>query len=96
LLVSPSKSGLFEATLDGRVICTSRQPFVDAARVLMAEGCDPKAVLTMRHVGSDIVALTAKLAVAAGLSVGGNDRFHPWAPYVPGAHHKASQLADTQ
>jgi hypothetical protein len=52
----PTKwAGLFEARVDGRLICArSRQPFLDAARVLLAEGVDPAAVIVMRHAGSAI------------------------------------------
>jgi hypothetical protein len=61
--------GLFEARRADRLLCTSRQPFVDAARVLASEGHDPHTVIRARRAGSDTVALTAKLSVAARLTV---------------------------
>src|SRR5262249_55725154 len=64
---NPPRRYRFEARLDGedRILCVSHQPFVDAARVLVDEGCDPTEILTMRHVGSETIALTAQLGAAA-------------------------------
>jgi hypothetical protein len=47
----------------------SRQPMCDAARILIAEGANPDAVLAMRHAGHADDALRAKLGAAAGLVV---------------------------
>jgi hypothetical protein len=46
--VRPAGPGTYEARLAGRVICVSRQPFLDSARALLQEGYDPTAVLIMR------------------------------------------------
>jgi hypothetical protein len=62
-------AGLFEARLGDRLLCMSRQPFLTAARVLVSEGHDPDSVLVMRHTGSNADALSAKLGVAARLTV---------------------------
>jgi hypothetical protein len=74
ILVSPIKTspGRFEARLASTaelLVRTSRQPFVDAARVLMEKGCDPTAMLEMKHAGRGIVALRGPLLKAARLSV---------------------------
>ncbi len=77
ILVSPCSpapypkrwAGLFEARVGDRLVCTSRQPLLDAARVLVAEGLDPDSVIVMRHAGSGTVALSSKLGVAARLTV---------------------------
>jgi hypothetical protein len=69
LTVSPTRAGMFEALIDGRPICTSRQPLLDAARVLLAEGFDPDTYLVMRHVGSADDSLSASLGIAAQLTV---------------------------
>jgi hypothetical protein len=71
-----SWAGVFEAWLDGRLLCVSRVPFCSAARVLLAEGVAPETVLQMRHAGSGTVALEAKLGVAAGLTVAEEPRVH--------------------
>ncbi|SRR6266567_8534353 len=73
----------FAARLDGRVlVASSRQPFLDAARVLLREGHDPRSVLVMRHRGSSTESLHACLGVAAGLTVEERDarppRFARW------------------
>jgi hypothetical protein len=62
-------SHLFEARLADGVLCVSRQPLLDAARILLAERCDPDTAITMRHAGRDTIALSAKLGVAAKLTV---------------------------
>jgi hypothetical protein len=74
IIVSPIKisPGYFQArlkTTNELLVGSSRQPFLDAARVLIKNGRDPYAVLLMKHAGSDIVALKAPLAKAAKLGV---------------------------
>ena len=41
--------GKFVVTLDGRQICISREPLLDAARVLVAEGVDPETPIATRQ-----------------------------------------------
>jgi hypothetical protein len=74
ILVSPIKTspGRFQATLGSTgalLVSSSRQPFVDAARVLIEKGYDPTVMLMMKHAGSDVIALGARLGKAARLSV---------------------------
>jgi hypothetical protein len=74
ILVSAIKtsSGRFEARLASTgelLVRSSRQPFVDAARALIEKGCDPTAMLEMKHAGRDIVALRGPLLKATRLSV---------------------------
>jgi hypothetical protein len=78
LIVSPhprrrgSGNALFEARLQGqeRILCTSSQPFLDAAKVLIEDGiADPQDTLVMRHAGSDTISLKAKVSRAARLTV---------------------------
>jgi len=84
---NPPRRYRFEARLesDARILCVSHQPFVDAARVLVAEGYDPTETLTMRHVGSTTIALTATLGAAAKLKVeegaNGGPRFVQHVPW---------------
>jgi len=55
---------------EGRLIVeSSRQPFLDAARVLIQQGYDPNARLVMRRTGSSRDDLFAPLDVAANLTV---------------------------
>jgi hypothetical protein len=76
--------GRFQARLDGGVlVASSRTPFCDAARALLAEGVDPATRIMMRHAGSATDALTATVAVAAKLTVEDGDRvpyFRRWRP----------------
>jgi hypothetical protein len=73
VVVSPTKSaGHFQAKLqhtDEVLVQNSRQPFLDGARVLVLRGYDPGALLVMKHLGSDTVALRAPLGKAAKLTV---------------------------
>jgi hypothetical protein len=63
------RAHLFEARLADRVLCVSRRPLLDAARILLAEGCDPAVTIVMRHAGSEVYALSARLGAAAKLTV---------------------------
>lgn len=71
------------------VLARTREPFLDAARALLASGCDPSAMLIMRHGGSDADCLRATIRVAAGLTVGEDQergpRFKRWKPFSSGA-----------
>jgi hypothetical protein len=74
IIVSPIKisPGYFQARLadtDELLVGSSRQPFLDAARMLIENGHDPYAVLLMKHAGSNIVALKGRLSKAAKLGV---------------------------
>ena len=73
VLASPAPRGAarFEARLDNsnRVLCVSRMPFFDAARQLVADGYDPNVPLILRHAGSDMDCLKARLGTAASMSV---------------------------
>jgi hypothetical protein len=73
IVVSPTESARhFQAKLQHTnevLVQKSRQPFVDAARALMKNGCDPNRLLEMKHLGSDIIALRAPLRKAAKLTV---------------------------
>jgi hypothetical protein len=55
--------------MNNQLICTSRQPLLDAARVLLAEGFAPDAYLVMRHIGSAHDSLSASIGAAAQLTV---------------------------
>jgi len=63
---------------DGSVILpSSRQPLLDAARVLLALGCDPEQRLVMRHQGSSINAMSGKIGELAKLTVRETDTEGP-------------------
>jgi rubredoxin len=81
---NPPRLSRFGARLrgDDRVLCVSDQPFVDAARALIAEGHDPETALVMRHKGSETIAPTARLGAAAKLTVREGDRPPHFASYV--------------
>ena len=77
--------GRFVATLDGRQLCISRQPLLDAARVLLADGIDPETPIATRHAGSDFDAMTSTVGTAARWTVEEGNTVSPtlrrWRPF---------------
>jgi hypothetical protein len=87
LVVAPvERPGHFRAQLDHRELVTSRQPFLDSARVLLGEGRDPTTVLVMRHAGSQTESLRATIGAAAKVTVAEGEldppRLRAWKPFV--------------
>jgi hypothetical protein len=85
-VVAPNGApGHFSAELNGQpVVVSSRQPFLDAARVLINLGADTNSWIIMRHRGSDVDALRAKIGIAAALVVKEPDRGRVhFSRYVP-------------
>jgi hypothetical protein len=74
----------FEARVGERLLCVSRQPLLDAARLLIREGHDPATRLVMKHAGSTTTAMTTTVGIAARFTVedGVRDRprFRRWHP----------------
>ena len=76
--------GVFGASLsDGtELVASSRQPFLDAARVLIASGYDPDSWLEGWRPGATAFALRGKLGIAAGLTVDETRTvFARWKPF---------------
>jgi hypothetical protein len=69
--------GRFVVTLDGRQLCISRQPLLDAARVLINEGIDPATPIATRHAGAGFDAMTSTVGTAAKWTVRENDKAGP-------------------
>ena len=68
-MLLPFGPGRYRAVLSGRILCTSRQPFFDGARVLLAEGVEPATVYEARHQGSTTVAMRSTVGEAAKWTV---------------------------
>jgi hypothetical protein len=87
IVVSPLSGGRFEARVGDLVICVSRQPLLDGARVLLAD-YPPETALIMRHAGSNTDALRSTIGAASRLTVEEGDRTGPklrrWKPYSRG------------
>jgi hypothetical protein len=81
------RGSLFDAHLEGEervLVRRTHQPFLDACRVLVADGVDPRAWIVTRRAGSKTHALIAKVGAAAKLSVKEGDeppRLRPWTPF---------------
>jgi hypothetical protein len=72
------RPGHFVATLNGTALITaSKTPMCAACRGLLAEGFDPDAIVVLKHAYSPTVCLTAKLGVAAGLTLKDRDHGRP-------------------
>src|SRR4051812_15886626 len=84
-----SEGQRYAAVLDGRELCTSRQPFFDAARVLQSEGVAPDTVLETGHEGSTIIAMHSTVGEAARWAVEedatGRMRRREWKSFEDGA-----------
>jgi hypothetical protein len=88
VLEAIDRRGRSSASLpDGTVlVASSRQPFLDAARVLIAAGYDPDSCLEGWRVGASAFALRARLGAAAGLTVDEiKTVFAKWKPFSPSA-----------
>lgn len=87
IVVVPLGSARFQASVGDRVLCVSRTPFCSAARVLLAEGYDPSAVLIMKDPGSTEIRMQSTVGIAAGLTVRERDdggrppHFVKWEPF---------------
>jgi hypothetical protein len=80
------RDGRYSAWHDGRLVVDgAKAPFLDAARVLLAQGLDPIARYIMRRSPEGLDALVSTLGQAAKLSVREDDHvgpiFRPWKPY---------------
>jgi hypothetical protein len=76
--------GLLQALLQGEVLCTADEPFLQAARILLERGTDPATPIAMRWEGSDSDSLTSTVGYAAKLEVGTNSTGRPvFRPYRP-------------
>jgi hypothetical protein len=73
------RSGRYKAVLaDGAVLLkSSRQPFLDGARALLAQGIDPETVLVMARKSTGAESLRARVGDAAKLTVREDDRIGP-------------------
>ena len=78
LVIVRAERGRYSAVLGERVLCTVKEPFFAAARILVAEGVDPETVLTMRHAGSQTRSLTMTVGRAARLMVEEGRRCADW------------------
>ena len=94
----PERRGRFVARLEnGReVVRSSRQPFLDAARALLAEGADPADILIMMR--GQTQSLSGPIGKVAKLTVAENDRLGPrfarWEPMTAEKMARAGWASD--
>jgi hypothetical protein len=86
LVIKPApKAGRFLGYVgDELIVPSSRQPFLDGARVLLARGYDPATPYNMRHANSEVLSfVTTTIGQAAGLTVdeGTRLRFRKFEPF---------------
>ncbi|MER2268425.1 hypothetical protein [Methylobacterium oxalidis] len=99
IIITPSKRHRhhYDAYLGYTLLCTSRIPFFDGARVLLSEGHDPNTPLAMRHQGSAHASLRSTIGSAAKLTVVENGRdgpvFGAYEPYPLKEKRKAEKLS---
>jgi hypothetical protein len=97
--VSPLGCDEFEARADGAVLCRSRAPLCAAARRLIELGHHPNSILTMRHRGSDTMAMRSTIGAAARVTAeddkNGVPRFRKWRGDRPARGGAASPIRKT-
>jgi hypothetical protein len=84
LVIRPSGgAGRFLGYVGDELVVTSRQPFLDGARALLARGYDPATPYNMRHANSETLSfVTTTMGHAAGLSVNADrTRFQKFMPF---------------
>jgi len=69
LIICADRPGMFRAWLGSRLVGTWREPLFATARLLLAEGADPDALLSMRWRDSRIESMRGRVGVLAGLAV---------------------------
>ena len=98
------RHGLFFADLDGRQLYISRQPLLDASRMLLAEGVNPGTPIVTRHAGSGFDVMTSTVGAAAKWTVREDETRSPHlAPYKtfsrddvqPPMRSRRQQVSDT-
>jgi hypothetical protein len=67
--IVPAGGDRFHAYVGGRKLCTSRTPFLTAARILLRNGLPPETPIVMRHKGSATISLRSTVGAASSLSV---------------------------
>ena len=95
IVVKPITLGRFQAVLAGNdelLAASSRQPFVDSARVLKAKGNDGNTLLIMKHLGSDSAALKARLSIAARSTVEEGPNGPRFVPFRTGPKPRVAAL----
>ena len=66
--IVPLGAGRYSASVDGaEIVASSRQPFLDAARALLARGTAVGEPIVMRRRGVAADALRSQVSIAAGL-----------------------------
>ena len=76
IIIASTPSGQWCATLDGKALCVSSAPLLASARILIASGYDPAAIVDMWRERASALLPRGRLGVLAGLTV--KDR--PWGP----------------
>jgi hypothetical protein len=70
IIIRPhDRRGTYEALFDGRRLCVSRQPFLDAARILQGAGISSDTRLIARRGASGPDTLRSTIGAAARLTV---------------------------
>lgn len=90
ITIWPLGRGRFAASIGQRVHCQSKTPFFTAARILQREGIPDDTPISMKHEGSDVIAIRSTVGEAASRIVEETDakgprfkRYRPMASEMP-------------
>jgi hypothetical protein len=86
LILEPAGPGKFRPLMDGVAISRpTRQPLLDGARALLAQGYPAETIVTTRHAGSATIAMRSTVGEAARWTIKERDRGglskERWQPY---------------
>ena len=76
--------GLYEASLDGEVLCQRREPFLAAARVLQARGVPPDTPIAQQNEDEPYASLRSTVGKAAALRVTEDHGMPRFSKFRPG------------
>jgi len=99
IAITHIRNGQYRAAVNGKtIVAASTQPFLDAARALLAQGHDPAHTITMvRAARPDVACLSSTIGAAAKLTVMGAyyARWKPPPQPNPQTTHASEQASPT-
>jgi hypothetical protein len=95
ITIAPMARGKWKVTYNDKTLCIAAAPLVKAARILIAEGCDPSSIVEMWHQHTDAWALRGKLGAVAATILDGERKAQRHArntPLAPSSGKAAKSL----
>jgi hypothetical protein len=95
--VAPMAHGKWQATFNGKMLCTAAAPMVKAARILIAKGFDPSCIIELWHEHAAVWALRGQLGVVAAVILDGERKAtQPAKNSAPARFPRASAISPAE